>query len=45
MLDLQKLVTLDLMLFGDDDISYDENTLLLVFKLVHNYIVKSKRFS
>lgn len=25
MLDLQKPVTLDFLLFGDDDISYDEN--------------------
>lgn len=28
MLDLQKPVTLDLLLFGDDAISYDENNVL-----------------
>lgn len=43
MLDLQKPVTLNVLLFGDDDISYDENTVL--YKLVNNYIVKSNRFS
>ena len=43
MLVLQKPETWGSLLFGDDDISYDENTVL--FKLVHNYIVKSKRFN
>lgn len=45
MLDLQTPVTLDLLVFGDDDISYDIKT--VPFTSVHNYmyIAKSKRFN
>lgn len=42
MLNLQKPITLDLLLYGDNDVSYDENVKL--FKLVHEYIKKSRRF-
>lgn len=39
----KKPVSLDLLLFGDDYISYDEN--IGFFILIHNYIVISKRLS
>ena len=38
---MQKPISLDLILFGDSDISYVEN--ITLFNIVHEYIVKNKR--
>ena len=41
---MQKLISLDLILYGDSDISYVENIILLNIPVVHEYIAKTKRF-
>ena len=38
---MQKPISLDLILYGDSDISYVEN--ITLFNIVHEYIVKTKR--
>ena len=39
---IQKPISLDLILYGDSDISYVEN--ITLFNIVHEYVVKTKRF-
>ena len=39
---MQKPISLDLILYGDSDISYVEN--ITLFNVVPEYIVKNKRF-
>jgi len=39
---MQKPISLDMILYGDSDISYVEN--ITLFNIVHEYIVKTKRF-
>ena len=39
---MQKPIFLDMILYGDSDISYVEN--ITLFNIVHEYIVKTKRF-
>ena len=41
-MDIQKPISLDLILYGDSDISYVEN--ITLFNVVPEYIVKNKRF-
>ena len=40
---MQKLISLDLTLYGDSDNFYVENIILLNIPVVHEYIVKTKR--
>ena len=39
---MQRPISLDMILYGDSDISYVVNVTL--FNIVHEYIVKTKRF-
>ena len=39
---MQKPISLDLILYGDSDISYVEN--ITLFNIVHEYIDNTKRF-